>query len=385
MEKDIIKLKSVKGVLEKLPILSEEARKMDYVEMNEWLKDVIRFYEASGIDYNNFHNVLADRRANDIVNRYMEVFLANRDTPDADVFRELILGMNVDVDKHIMEEIYSAVMTINNRNQNRFNEIFASINKELVGLGIDKIDYSNVLAVRKQVSDKLIELENAQAMQMEEIIRFLGILRGGKFDTYNSDVKKKIIESANEIIDKIVLLRLLSEISDKYFEYSSETNYVGLRDEVIRSEAAVADMESEQKEVDALYTVLQNKEDSADRKHEKLVHMLNLEKGIASRMGEIRQRKVDYINGFYEKCNIDIDTVLASLGIARGDDSMLFGVFNFIALPPSNETLNSMPLFSKNKLVVPDINSDEFALLSEIALGFAKKRKDIRESEAKQR
>ena len=371
MSEEIKLLKKVKGVLDILPFLEDNHKVMDYLEMNDWLNNVIKFYHQCGVEltYNDFKDLFIDNKGmNDIVNKYMKVFFENSNDLYNDVFRRTIFEVNADSERHIMDEIKAAVMKINNKSIPIFDKVFNEINKDISVLGMGKVDFNNVFEVKRKIDKRLNNLVDNE----DKYDRFMILLTNGDYNNFDDKQKVAIFNDIDGIVDIIKRLRIFYELKDAYKEYSKNGNYDNMLKQIALLELKISEL-YEDVEVEKIIKLQLEKKNKNKEAKNKQIEILNLQKGIVLYDKEINRIKVDYINGFYHK--YDILNELSELGMLPQRNDMLLGVFDVKKLPLDSKVVNEMDLFSKYNIKVPDIGSLEFKELSEIAFSLMKNKK----------
>lgn len=367
------KYKRLYDVLNILNYLFGKNNDMDLYEMNSWLAKIIEFYRSYGIELSINDFSVDDSKYNNIVKRYMNVFFNNINDLDSDKFTEVLFGINelefsIDVNNPIMKMIYMAVKGIHVRNIRILDKLFNSVNKELIELGINKVNFDNIDIIMEEIENKIIDCDisikqidmiNDNAKSMETLERhILMILTNGSYEQMSNYKKEKIYDKLFDICLLVVKLKIFNSYSKVYEEYSRDKNYKQLLD-IVKGKMINYNQYCQKRDIVSKI--------SSDMI--KVFLLPRLDNKINKLESECEEIVANYLNGFYMICGISsLDSEYGEIELC--DDTKLFGEFEFETLPPSVGKVNSLSFYANMGIIIPDENSSSFNELSELALKY---------------
>ena len=342
-------------------------------QMNEWLKEVVLFYEKCGIklSYDNFKDSFNEnnsiyKKRNNRVNKYMKAFFDNIDNLDSYDFSLVLLSYDdvtiKDGDNPILDEIVAMIINFNNKHKRIFNLLLEELKRKYNDLEIDssffvydKIGDLLTLITQRIVilSEKINKLKEERKKNedkekeknkcIEKIYELCMSITGNDYSERSLDEKKQMMNMLPYILDLIIKMRIFNELYDKYNEYNVSVNY----DEIVKIVKRLRDqIASCNKKIDEFtekkdYLVAKN---SIFWNNKKEVNRLNIQ-----------------IN--------EIDNEVILFGVSGLDDrSKLFGVFDFEMLPVTSDKVNQMEELKKLQVFIPDMSSMEFSRISRLCL-----------------
>jgi len=368
---------------------------MTLIEMNEWLGFIVDFYRRNNIEisYNDFRNMfpsntVENRRTNEIINRYMEVFFKNIDNPSSYEFSNVILKMDdlgVLVEENpIFDEIVMAVNKFNSLNKNIFNHLIReNINKHLEVLKIKRVDFDKIDESIEEIDTKIKEIdgelvkykeiEPVEEMEVKDIDymdKLCMLITNNRYNDMSEEEKKILISKLPLVVDILIKLRIFDHVKDSYLEYSKDAKYDDILKLVLDKEEKIKGFKEEfEIETDNMNKIESKGGLFKGREIKRIKEsVIYLGKSIVQYNGEVQKIINDYLDGFYKKYG-DISKIEKQYNImGMNDNSKLFGVFDFRKLPPDSSIINENLEFSNNLIQIPDMNSLEFKELSDIAL-----------------
>lgn len=374
-----------------LPVLSQDSMEIDYEDMNKWLNHVLEFYESFGreLSFADFRNIFTENstnylKMNKVVNGYMFIFFNHRNDLDNSKFWDYLLRLEdstaSDKINPVIDEIVAAVNMINAKNMDIFNQVFADLNARYKDLDLGKIDFTTIDCLKKEVRRRIEKLYNE--IEQEKIMGslqsdfgsrfriFCNRITLGKFANMTDGEKSEFFSQLPRIVDIIIKLRLFDNVRSDYLKYSREHDYNGVMKTINDAYysrvtlQAELDQEIHQRGDLTRRRFVFNKANEI-RKQEKRIFYLTRQ--ILDKSGEIDKATRRYIQGFISRYNMKAVTK-KFLIYGLEDTDKLFGVFDIDMLPIDSEKVNAMPIFVKNGVKIPPLNSSEFLEVSKLAL-----------------
>ncbi len=370
-------------------------------QMNEWLKEVVLFYEKCGIklSYDNFKDSFNEnnsiyKKRNNRVNKYMKAFFDNIDNLDSYDFSLVLLSYDdvtiKDGDNPILDEIVAMIINFNNKHKRIFNLLLEELKRKYNDLEIDssfftydKIEDLLTLITQRIVilSEKINKLKEERKKNedkekeknkcIEKIYELCMSITGNDYSERSLDEKKQMMNMLPYILDLIIKMRIFNELYDKYNEYNVSVNY----DEIVKIVKRLRDqIASCNKKIDEFtekkdYLVAKN---SIFWNNKKEVNRLNIQINEIDNEVRLKESNIlhmlgNYFQGFYEKYDlIKLEEVFGVSGL--DDRSKLFGVFDFEMLPVTSDKVNQMEELKKLQVFIPDMSSMEFSRISRLCL-----------------
>ena len=370
-------------------------------QMNEWLKEVVLFYEKCGIklSYDNFKDSFNEnnsiyKKRNNRVNKYMKAFFDNIDNLDSYDFSLVLLSYDdvtiKDGDNPILDEIVAMIINFNNKHKRIFNLLLEELKRKYNDLEIDssffvydKIGDLLTLITQRIVilSEKINKLKEERKKNedkekeknkcIEKIYELCMSITGNDYSERSLDEKKQMMNMLPYILDLIIKMRIFNELYDKYNEYNVSVNY----DEIVKIVKRLRDqIASCNKKIDEFtekkdYLVAKN---SIFWNNKKEVNRLNIQINEIDNEVRLKESNIlhmlgNYFQGFYEKYDlIKLEEVFGVSGL--DDRSKLFGVFDFEMLPVTSDKVNQMEELKKLQVFIPDMSSMEFSRISRLCL-----------------
>ena len=360
------KYKKMYNLLDIIDYLFRNKNDMDVFEMNQWISKIVSFYKVYGIELSVNDFKVSNAKNNSFLNRYMTTFFDNIDRLDDDSFSQLLFKMNdLDVscesDNPILLIVRDAVKGIKIKNIKILDNLFDKINRELVDLGIGRVNLDNMDNVREKLENEISNYDNSleQLDKNQELNDsyekyLIELLVNSKENTNVDAIKNNLYD----ICLLIVRLKIFYRYRYDYMNYAKACGYKKLLNIVKRKMIKYKKLMSKSEMVEC-YCDNNTKEITLSRLNKKIEKLKN----------ECSLIIANYLYAFYEYINMDFALdKYEEFGIF--DTTKLFGLFDFESVPRvSSVKLENMGIESI------DVNMDGFDEISELAFDYIKKNK----------